>query len=429
LTCYFKYLFFLNFFYIVSFKTISQQLVYPDLVSKLYSKNQNKIIWFINDEFSKQLIRVFIHEIDSALNITHEKHLYHVDELHSFFNDFSIQQDSLKISLADRIFSDAAIAYCKDIYQAADIKKIIHYDEVSAKFEAAENEYLIDHIAAVQSANDLINFFNSLMPKDKEYVMLQSEIENKSDIISSLLREQLITSLNLYRWVHHFNFHKYIVVNIASATLRYYENDSIKLKMKVVAGKPSTKTPRFAAYCNQVILYPYWNVPRSIIINELLPKFKENPYYINELNMEVLDAKGNVINNDKINWRNYNNSSKFPFRIRQSTGCDNSLGVIKFNLTAPLGVYLHDTNNKVAFMSGLRFYSHGCIRLEEPLELANKLLVNKLDSNYLAACLKDQVPITLNIENPVPVFVVYQTVEVNFKNKIQYFDDIYNLLK
>ena len=119
-------------------------------------------------------------------------------------------------------------------------------------------------------------FLNSLEPNDKEYLLLKTELQSKSSL-TFLQKQQLTISLNFYRWIHHFNFEKYIVVNIASATLRYYEYDSMKLRMKVVVGKPSTKTPRFAAHCNQVILYPYWNVPASIALKELLPRFKRNP--------------------------------------------------------------------------------------------------------------------------------------------------------
>ena len=218
------------------------------------------------------------------------------------------------------------------------------------------------------------------------------------------------------------------MVNIASAYLRYYEYDSIKLRMKVVVGKPSAKTPRFAAHCNQVILYPYWNVPASITLKELVPKFKKNPGYIDDLNMVVIDAKGNIVDHHKLNWKKYN-SGNFPFRLRQSTGCDNSLGVIKFNLTSPLGVYLHDTNDKAGFLSGLRYYSHGCIRIEEPLELANYLLPNKIDSEFLESCLKEQIPVPINLVRPVPVFVIYQTVETNIINQIKFYKDVYGLLK
>ncbi len=198
--------------------------------------------------------------------------------------------------------------------------------------------------------------------------------------------------------------------------------------MKVVVGKPSTRTPRFAANCNQVILYPYWNVPASIAGKELLPKIKRNQGYIDELNMQLLDKDGNIVNHHRVNWEKYS-SNYFPFRLRQSIGCDNSLGVIKFNLTSPFSVYLHDTNFKGAFLSDRRYFSHGCIRIEKPIELANYLLNNKIDSTFLSSCLKNQVPVPINLDKLVPVFVTYQTAVANDKGGITFYKDVYGLLK
>ena len=355
---------------------LSVNLIHPSLVNKLYQYTGNKLIWFLPGENSSHLRQSLKDRIDSSINIGLQKNKYHINELNQNAEKIFSREDSLAAMQADRIFTDAAIAYCKDVFQGADIDNWIRYDELSPKNEDADNIYLLNNLAAVKSGNDLIHFLNSLEPNDKEYLVLKNELQTKSDSLSSFQKQQLTTSINFYRWMHHFNFEKYIVVNIASATLRYYEYDSMKLRMKVVVGKPSTKTPRFAAHCNQVILYPYWNVPASITLNELLPKFKRDPQQVDELSMQLIDGKGNIIDHHKLNWRNYS-KSYFPFRLRQSTGCDNSLGVIKFNLTSPLGVYLHDTNNKVAFMSGLRYYSHGCIRIEEPIELANYLLPKK----------------------------------------------------
>ena len=422
------FIIFLNFTILGSDIASAQNLLHPLLVNKLYKISANKILWFLHDEQSHLLRQALKNKIDSSINIGLKKNKYHSNEINQNAEKNFSEEDSLAAMQLDRIFTDAAIAYCKDVYQGADINQRFMYDEVSTKYEDADNIYLLNKLAAATSANELLHFLNSLEPNDKEYLLLKNELQSKSDSLTSLQNLQLTTSINFYRWIHHFHFEKYIVVNIASANLRYYEYDSMKLRMKVVVGKPSTKTPRFAAYCNQVILYPYWNVPQSIALNELLPKFKNNPKHVDELNMQLIDAKGNIVDHYKLNWKNYN-KSYFPFRIRQSTGCDNSLGVMKFNLTSPYAIYVHDTNNKTVFKSGLRYLSHGCIRVEEPIELANYLLPNKIDSKFIESCLKDQVPVPINLIKPVPVFVVYQTVETDIKNEIKYYKDVYGLLK
>jgi len=194
-----------------------------------------------------------------------------------------------------------------------------------------------------------------------------------------------------------------------------------------VAGQPSKRTPRFAAWCDQLILYPYWNVPRKIAVNELLPIFKRSPAIMQAMNMQILDAGGRVVDPAGLPWQQYDKSN-FPFSIRQATGCDNALGVLKFNLTSPYAVYMHDTNLKSAFGSAYRYYSHGCIRLEKP-DALGALLDNKLDTTLLQSCVKDQQPYTIRLEEPVPVFVLYNTADADENGRIDYYKDIYHLLK
>ena len=404
------------------------KLHYPALVENFYELRNNRLFWFSLNENSHFLRQLLKEKIDSSTYLGLKKEEYHIEDIPKYADYNFIQSDSIDAMKIDCIFTDAAIAYCKDMYEGNDIDHWMLSDELSSKQEPADNKFLLQGLLNANSRDDLLDFFNSLEPGDAEYQTIREELRFKRDSLTSLQKKQLNTSLQLYRWMHHFKFEKWIVVNIASATLRYYEYDSIKLRMKAVVGKPSTKTPRLATYCNNVVLYPYWNVPSSIALNELLPEFRRNPGDVDALNMQVLDLKGNIVDHYKLNWKNYSRNY-FPFRIRQSTGCDNSLGVIKFNLTSPFSVYLHDTNNKVAFLSGYRYYSHGCIRIEEPVELANELLPNKVDSNFLASCLKEQQPVTLKIDNPIPVFVVYQTVETNAAEKLQYNKDVYGLLK
>lgn len=402
------------------------KLIHPILVNRLYELNTNNLIWFLSGEQSHLLRNALKNKIDSSVNIGLQKNKYHYTDLVESLDKNFFPQDSIAAMQLDRIFTDAAIAYCKDVYQGYNIDHWISYDEISKKYEDADNTFLLKILTQIKSANGLNDFINSLEPKTNEYLLLKTALQYKPDTLSSLKKQQLATSLNFYRWVHHFNFQKYIVVNIASATLQYFEYDTLKLSMKVVVGKPFTKTPRFAAYTNQVILYPYWNVPASIAVKELLPKIKRNPHYIEDLNMALINSSGNIVDHNNLNWKNYN-SSNFPFRLRQSTGCDNSLGVIKFNLTSPLGVYLHDTNNKGVFLSLMRYLSHGCIRLEKPIELANFLLIKKIDNKFLEACMKDQVPVPINLAKQVPVFVIYQMAETDSRDAVKYYKDIYGL--
>ena len=142
--------------------------------------------------------------------------------------------------------------------------------------------------------------------------------------------------------------------------------------------------------------------------------------------MQVLDARDRVLDPTSIVWSRYGRSY-FPYRLRQVTGCDNSLGVIKFDLTDPFDVYLHDTNASELFRMAKRYRSHGCMRVEKAVELGNFLLENKLDTVFLKACVKGVQPMTVQLGRSVPVFVVYLTAEANDGDGVSYYDDIYHL--
>lgn len=401
-------------------------LRYPQLVSAFYKLNNQENFWY-STERSGSLKQSFLTTvIDSAAFFGLNAGDYHEQMLKQLVEKNFAVTDSLNIRQADILFTDAAIAFFKDIYQGSNNNA--GYDEVSPKYKEADNNFLLNKLLSVYNEIDFKTLIDELEPSTDNYKLLKKELQQQ--IAQNNLNKitQLKRTLNYVRWINHFKFQKYIIVNIASASLNYYQADTVALTMRVIVGKPSTQTPRFSAYCNQVILYPYWNVPTSIALKELLPRFKKDYHLIDEMNMQVLDNGGRVLNPSNIVWSSYNRDN-FPYHFRQSTGCDNSLGVIKFNLTDPFNVYMHDTNSRNLFFSEYRYYSHGCIRIQKPLELANFILPTPVDSNFVQSCLKEQSPVNLNLIQRVPVFVIYSTADVDAKNNIIYHKDVYHLLK
>jgi murein L,D-transpeptidase YcbB/YkuD len=394
-------------------------------VKSLYRQSGASLFWFNDPVESLPLRQSFVTLLDSAVNIglNKTKYRYAFLKAHVLIS----KTDSASIKNIDGIFSTAAIAFCKDVY-AGDITGYLAYDEVSAKNAEKDNAYIIQRLSAVKTGAMLVALIDSLQPRHDQYKTIKSNLAAalKTNALASIKR--FTSEINYLRWLTHFNFEQFILVNIPSGTLDFYRNDSAILTMKVVTGKPSTKTPRFAAYCTQVVLYPYWNVPSSIGLHELLPQFKKSPALLDGMNMQVVDGSGRVINSRNINWSAYN-SSNFPYQFRQATGCDNALGVIKFNITDPFNVYLHDTNNKFAFLLGARYLSHGCIRIERPTDLANNILPQKIDSSLVASCLKDQKPIILPLARPVPVLVTYLITNPDLAGPAPFYKDIYRLFK
>ncbi|MEQ1677230.1 MAG: L,D-transpeptidase family protein [Chitinophagaceae bacterium] len=401
-------------------------LIYPALVNTFYQRNGGSPAWFSmktdKSPFREQLLRI----MDTAYYFGMVAKKYHYPELRSA--SVAGNTDSAALIMADRLFTDAAIALFKDIYQGYKMAPWVGYDELSEKAAVADNEYLVGCLLKIQTAEQLKEYAASFEPAHPDYIILKNELRKKKERKDTDSTAKLILSLNYYRWIHHFRFEQFIIVNLPAARLHYFEKDKLVLEMKTVVGKPSTPTPRFATVCNELILYPYWYVPRSITFNEYLPLIKKNPYWLDAHNMQVIDGSGKVMNHHALNWSSFH-SGYFPYIIRQSTGCDNALGILKFHIVTPYGVYLHDTNNKTAFLSGSRFYSHGCIRLEEPIVLGNRLLSGKLDTAFLQSCFKEQKPITVPLKKPVPVFVVYMPAMADAKGRVIYYKDVYKLVR
>lgn len=244
----------------------------------------------------------------------------------------------------------------------------------------------------------------------------------------SLTIEQVQETLNTYRWLNRFLTANRVTVNIPSATLRVSDpQGKTVFSSRVVVGKPSTPTPLFTAYIPSVVIYPYWNVPRSIMVNELLPKIRKNPAAtLNAMKLQIINAKGQEVDPKAINWSVP--AKSFPYRLRQSTGCDNALGVLKFNVNSPYDIYLHDTNARQAFAKENRQLSHGCIRVEKPDRLANLLLgYARFGADYLISCAKNASPKTVLLPKKVPVIILYNVLDIDEAGAIRVYRDTYRL--
>lgn len=250
---------------------------------------------------------------------------------------------------------------------------------------------------------------------------LNTPLQQRIDALKRLLQT--------LRWLEYIKqTGSVLLLNIPSANLLVYENGSIVLDSKVIVGKSSTPTPTLSSTITEVILYPYWNVTHNIATKEMLPRIKRDIGYLERGNYQVLNNNGTVLNPYSINWHALSRGY-FPYRIRQSTGCDNALGIVKFNFYNPFTVYLHDTPTKTLFASNRRFFSHGCMRVEKPVELARFLLgFNRIAIDTLTAkgCLTSEAPKTVKVEKPLPVLILYNTVWYRRDGSLRFYDDIYN---
>ncbi len=224
---------------------------------------------------------------------------------------------------------------------------------------------------------------------------------------------------------------KYVWVNLPGYYMQLIENDTVKISSKIICGKPLTRTPQLTSAISEMITYPQWTVPASIIVKEILPGVKKDPDYIGKKGFSLLDKDGNEVDPFSVNWSKY--SKGIPYKVIQGSGDANALGILKFNFNNKYSVYLHDTNQRHLFGLTTRALSHGCVRVQDWQSLVNYILkndsLNASDHNYtktdsLLTWLNKKEKHSIPVRNRIPLFIRYVTADVK-NGKLVFYDDIY----
>lgn len=227
--------------------------------------------------------------------------------------------------------------------------------------------------------------------------------------------DQIRVNLERARWVFHNVPATFVVVDIAGFTLRYTHQGQLAWSTRVVVGQPFSQTPIFRSEINQMVLHPTWTIPAGIASKEIVPAVVKTSGYLKEQRLRLFDANGREIPAASINFRKYIGTS-FPYTFRQDAGPEGALGRIKFNFANPYSVYLHDTPSKGGFGRTSRAFSHGCIRVEHPLDLGRLLLRNDSGNRATVAdmdrMLAEGTTRSINLKTPVPVYLLYWTAQV-----------------
>ncbi|WP_193162200.1 L,D-transpeptidase family protein [Microbulbifer hainanensis] len=217
---------------------------------------------------------------------------------------------------------------------------------------------------------------------------------------------------------------RFIQVNVPEYKLHYVEDDRIRLSMNVVVGKKKHATPEITTRVSKVIFNPTWTVPRSILVNELLPKARANPSGMEDMGYRVVNASGE---NLPLTPKNLSAAGAGSYLMRQMGGEDNILGRVKFEIPNKYDVYLHDTRARSLFSLTDRDYSHGCIRLEHPRHLAEALLrpQGNWDQWRIDQLTVGDETTEVEMEEKVPVYITYWTAWVDGEGRLNFRPDIY----
>ncbi len=234
-------------------------------------------------------------------------------------------------------------------------------------------------------------------------------------------------ALNIEKWKWEKSWDEHhIYVNLPSYHVEVFDKGKTIKKHRAIIGATKHKTPLITSQLEYFILNPYWNVPYSIAVNEILPKVKRDPGYLARNGMKVISG-GKILNPTKINWTQYGYGN-FPYRFRQDGGDINALGMVKFRFPNNQAIFLHDTQNKTLFNKDLRAFSHGCIRLENPLEFAEFLTSydqNTFNEDSIALSIADYERVKVDLNKEVDIYLRYFTADGTNDGGLIFHYDIY----
>lgn len=306
----------------------------------------------------------------------------------------------------------------------------------------------------VLAVKDLKSYLDSIQPKGSAYVALQKAL--KSGVAAPGYNQEetarlLQVNMERLRWKNRNDDKKFVIVNIPDFRLDVYDQGKSILNMKVCVGEGrelkksdelteydetgikkdrpfSRETPQLGSLIHSVQVNPVWNIPESIATKEISKHAAADRYYLSNNNIDVYQNGKIIEDPETIDWSDPAVGKTYSFK--QRPGDDNSLGKIKFLFKNDMAVYLHDTPAKAAFNKDNRAVSHGCVRVEQPLELARALFGEGKKFDTIKAGMEKedaQTPTDLALPTKVPVYLTYFTSWADQNNQLQFRKDIYGL--
>jgi murein L,D-transpeptidase YcbB/YkuD len=280
-------------------------------------------------------------------------------------------------------------------------------------------------MGAIDAGASPSGLLNELLPSSADYRALRSELARLRDASPSPGNDanltQVLANLERQRWLPRTLPGRRIEVLLAEYELRYFDGVSAApARFDVIVGAPRSPSPVFEATIESITLNPDWTPPASIVTRELAPRFARNPSAAAREGFEVLDAAGQAIDANAVDWR----ARPFPYHLRQLPGPQNALGRLRFDLPNPFQVYLHDTPGQAQFERTTRALSHGCIRVKAPTALAAALLGGDWGEAILQDAIAAGATQVIPLSAPTPVYVLYLTAVANDDGSLRYLEDI-----
>lgn len=238
--------------------------------------------------------------------------------------------------------------------------------------------------------------------------------------------DQIRVNLERARWVLHDLSGDFLLVDIAGFELRLFRDDQIVWTARVQVGRPFRATPVFRSRIRYLDFNPTWTIPPGILHKDTLPAVQRDPTYLSERNIRVIDGDGNEVSSSAVDWSRYP-AAPFPYRLVQDPGPSNALGLVKFMFPNEHLVFLHDTPSRGLFDRTERAFSSGCIRVEQPFELARLLLNDPQEwsAEAITRVVDSRETRTVLLTEPEPVILLYWTVDLVQEGRVGFKRDLY----
>jgi murein L,D-transpeptidase YcbB/YkuD len=238
--------------------------------------------------------------------------------------------------------------------------------------------------------------------------------------------DQIRVNMERLRWVTRGLPQDYLLVDIAGYRALLYQDGQQTWSTRAIVGTPDRKTPVFRSMMSYLVLNPTWTVPQTILREDILPVVKKNPAALGDKGLKVIDSNGREVDPASVDWNMFSVSAS-GCKILQPPGPGNSLGQVKFIFPNKYQVYIHDTPVKPLFNKAERAFSSGCVRIEHPLELAERLLASNtgLGREWLRKQVASKQTQAIKLPRPIPVLLLYYTAEAGDDGMIYFRNDLY----
>ncbi len=286
---------------------------------------------------------------------------------------------------------------------------------------------LAEQLRTALDSNKVRDTLEALAPRHPQYKGLQTALVRARQEGKAQDVERIEMNLERWRWVPQDLGERHVLVNVPRYEMHVMQDEKPVLAMRVIVGAPETPTPLFSDRMTYVVFSPYWNIPESILREETLPRLAEDPEYLVRNNMEVVGTSGEVVDAASVDWTD--EESIKGLRFRQAPGPENALGLVKFIFPNNFSVYLHDTPGDALFNKEQRTLSHGCVRVEKPVALAEYVLADRggWTEPRITKAMHAKEEQTVKLKEPLPVHIGYWTAWVEQDGRVTFADDPYGL--